>query len=233
MPFTQPPGSASLSVDGRRPLLSIRQQASDRLRTAIYDGDLKPGQRLTEREICETFGVSRTVAREALRELEAERLIENQRGGVTIAKMSDREIFDLYEMRILLEARACSLCAAAMTPKLAAVLTDAMEAIELAATSGNRQEQRDSNKRFYDEIFRASGNVVLHQILAALHGRVAYLRTVSMSEPGRPQASLQELQALGLALTAGDTVAAARLSTDHIVAARAAALHALSGRDLS
>jgi DNA-binding GntR family transcriptional regulator len=227
-----PPSSRATSrQNARPPLLSVRQQASEMLRNAIYEGELKPGQRLTEREICETYGVSRTVAREVVRELEAERLIENdRRNGVTIAKMSEKEIFDLYEMRILLEARACALCAEAMAPELVGTLDDCMRAIETSAASGDHQDQRDSNQRFYDEIFRAAGNIVLRQILTGLHGRVAYLRTMSMSRPGRPEQSLQELKALLAALKAGDGAEAARLSTSHIVAARSSALRGVSER---
>ena len=65
--------------------------------------------RLTERQICERAGVSRTIAREVIRELEAERLVEsNRRHGFVVAAMSLKEVADLYEVRILLEARACA-----------------------------------------------------------------------------------------------------------------------------
>ncbi len=212
-------------------LLSVRQQTSQMLRAAIYEGALAPGDRLTERQICERFGVSRTVAREVVRELEAERLIEsNRRDGVTIAKMDEGEIHDLYDVRILLEARACELCARRMTAAIAAALDKTMAAIAASARSGNRQEQRDANGRFYDEIFAAAGNVPLRQILKGLHGRVSYLRTVSMSQPGRPAESLKEVQALLEAMKAGDALEAARLSTAHIEAARTWAFRALADR---
>ncbi|MCX5496123.1 GntR family transcriptional regulator [Kaistia dalseonensis] len=209
-------------------LLSVRQQTSEMLRVAIYDGELAPGDRLTERQICEMYGVSRTIAREVIRELEAERLIEsNRRHGFVVATMSSREIFDLYEVRILLEARACELCAASMTAERMRALDESMVAIEASARSGDRNAQRASNGRFYDEIFAAAGNVVLGQILGSLHSRVSYLRSTSMSRPGRPAESLRELKALLAALKAGDGVEAARLSTAHIVAARHAALQAI------
>jgi len=53
----------------------LRQQVLDSLRQAIIDGRLAPGARLTERELTEMLGVSRTVVREALRSLEAEGLV--------------------------------------------------------------------------------------------------------------------------------------------------------------
>lgn len=216
----------------RTPLLSVRQQISERVRGAIYEGDLVPGDRLTERQICEMYGISRTVAREVVRELEAERLIEsNRRDGVTVAKMSRQEIHDLYDIRILLEARACELCARAMTPAIAQALDAAMAAIEASVQSDSRPEQRNANRRFYDEIFQAAANIALRQILTGLHGRISYLRTVSMSQPGRPDESLKELAALNAALKAGNAAEAARLSTAHIVAARSWALGALDQRE--
>ena len=226
-----PAGYAGATQTAAPALLSVRQQTSQMVRAAIYEGLLAPGDRLTERQICERFGVSRTVAREVVRELEAERLIEsNRRDGVTVAKMDDAEIRDLYDVRILLEARACELCARRMTPEIARALDDAMAAIAASARSGNRQDQRDANGRFYDEIFAAAGNVPLRQILKGLHGRVSYLRTVSMSQPGRPAESLKEIEALLTALKKGDAAEAARLSTVHIEAARTWAFKALADR---
>ncbi|MBZ9938752.1 GntR family transcriptional regulator [Mesorhizobium sp. BR1-1-16] len=215
-------------MNGGLSLLSVRQQVSAAIRAAIHDGELPPGARLTERQICERAGVSRTIAREVVRELEAERLIEsNRRNGFVVASMSLKEIGDLYDMRVLLEARACQLCAEAMTPEIARRLDLAMAAIESAAAGDDREAQRTSNTLFYETIFEAADNVVLGQILHSLHGRISFLRSRSMSRPGRPQESLRELKAILAALKAGDGAAAARLSTTHIEAARSVALAAL------
>ena len=54
----------------------LRQNVVDALRTAIVEGRLAPGARLTERELIEMTGVSRTVIREALRQLESEGVVE-------------------------------------------------------------------------------------------------------------------------------------------------------------
>lgn len=226
--------AAPRSAEGQPTFLSVRQQASQRLRIAIFDGELAPGARLTEREICERMGVSRTIAREVVRELEVERLIEsNRRHGFIVANMSRREILDLYDMRILLEARACELCASAMTPERARRLDLCIEAIEQAAASGIREDQRTSNASFYLEIVDGAGNLVLGQILRALHGRVSYLRSRSMARPGRPAQSLAELKAILAALKAGNGAEAARLNTAHILTARANAMQAATGPDLA
>ena len=60
-------------------------------------GDLAPGQRLTERELIDRVGVSRTVIREALRQLESEGLVETvPNKGPVVRALSRAEAVDLY-----------------------------------------------------------------------------------------------------------------------------------------
>ncbi len=63
-----------LRVDANPTL--VREHALSKLRSAIGSGLYPPGKRLVERELCEVLGVSRTSVREALRQLQAEGLIE-------------------------------------------------------------------------------------------------------------------------------------------------------------
>jgi GntR family transcriptional regulator, trigonelline degradation regulator len=59
----------------RREAAPLRSQVVDLLRRAIVSAEFAPGERLTERVLCERFAVSRTVLREALPKLEPERLV--------------------------------------------------------------------------------------------------------------------------------------------------------------
>jgi len=82
-----------------------RDQAFERLRDAIITGHFAPGARLIERELCEAMGVSRTSIREVLRRLEAEQLIEVEpRRGPIVARLSRKQVEEIYEVRALLEA---------------------------------------------------------------------------------------------------------------------------------
>ena len=69
----------------------LRHQVIESIRNAIVTGYFKPGERLLERRLCEMIGVSRTLVREALRQLESEGLIEvvahrgHRRGRASIA----------------------------------------------------------------------------------------------------------------------------------------------------
>jgi len=83
----------------------VRDSAVRILRNAIISGEIKPGTRLIERELCIALGVSRGSVREVIRQLEAERLItvEPRRGPVVTA-LSVKQISDIYDIRMMLEA---------------------------------------------------------------------------------------------------------------------------------
>src|SRR6266851_4646069 len=83
---------------------TLRHQVENVLRQAIMSGRFAPGARLIERELCETLGVSRTSVREALRRLEAEKLVRSvPHKGPVVAIMPKKEAADLSETRGLPE----------------------------------------------------------------------------------------------------------------------------------
>ena len=88
----------------------LRQQVLERLRAAIIGGQLAPGQRLIERELTEMTGVSRTVVREVLRQLESEGLVAIiPHKGPVVRELSAGEARDLYTIRGALEGIAARL----------------------------------------------------------------------------------------------------------------------------
>ena len=96
-----------------------RQQVLDGLRREIVSGRLAAGERITERSLIERFGVSRTVVREALRQIEAEGLVEiiPHRGPV-VRKLKPSEAEDLYRIRGVLEGLAARLFAEQAPPSM-------------------------------------------------------------------------------------------------------------------
>jgi DNA-binding GntR family transcriptional regulator len=89
----------------RRSAAPLRHEVLEALRAAIVSGRLAPGARLIERELIAMMSVSRTVIREALRQLEAEGLVDvvPNRGAV-VRELTLAEARDLYAIRALLEA---------------------------------------------------------------------------------------------------------------------------------
>jgi DNA-binding transcriptional regulator YhcF (GntR family) len=108
---------------------ALRDQVVGNLRNAIINGQFAPGARLVERQMCELLGVSRTLVREALRQLEAEGWIRilPYRGPVVITMTPD-EVRDLYEVRSALEGIAAQRAATRATPEQLDRLEAAVEA---------------------------------------------------------------------------------------------------------
>ena len=87
----------------------VREQLVDRLKEAIGDRRLVPGQRLIEREIVGWTGLSRSTVRESIRQLEAEGLVKSvPQKGAFVAELTLREAQELYEIRSILECLATS-----------------------------------------------------------------------------------------------------------------------------
>src|SRR5580704_16081966 len=91
----KPPAKKLLKPKSTAP---VREQTVEVLRKSILNFELKPGQRLVEREFTDRLGISRTAFREALRQLSAEGLVTSvAQKGARVASPSYQEAADLYE----------------------------------------------------------------------------------------------------------------------------------------
>ncbi len=210
----------------------VREQVSDILRREIIAMRLRPGQRLIERELIESIGVSRTTIREALRELAAEGLITTipQKGAV-VATPSLKEAAEVYEVRALLEGAAARTFAEEATDAQIQALRRAWEAIKAAADSPSEDgyiELLATKGIFYSVLFDGAGNATIRQIIEGLQARVARLRAESLRGPGRAAESVAEIAAIVDAMEARDGKAAAEAASFHVRQAAAAAFARLS-----
>src|SRR5690606_3951271 len=125
------------------------------LRDAIVCGELPPGFRLVEADLCVRLGASRPTVREALRQLEAERLVQiTPYKGPSVALMSWSEASDIYEVRVLLEGHAAYLFAERADEQSLRELREALEAFEAAVRDGDSVGLLRSTGTFYDVIMR-------------------------------------------------------------------------------
>ena len=96
--------------------LPLRDVVFNTLRQAILKGELAPGERLMEIQLAEKLGVSRTPIREAIRKLELEGLVLMiPRKGAEVAKISERSLRDVLEVRRSLEELAIELACQRMS----------------------------------------------------------------------------------------------------------------------
>jgi DNA-binding GntR family transcriptional regulator len=198
------------------------------IRDAIVAGEYRPGERLVERVLCDRMQVSRTVVREALRQLESEGLVnvEPNRGPV-VTTLSDAEIADLYEAREVLEAAIARLFAERATDEHRIELGRRFSAIESAMSAMDLSAQVAAKDAYYETLLAGAANETLQKLLDAIHTRTSRTRRLSLSSPGRGPKTLSEMRALTEAAVKGDADGAAAASIIHVRSASAAAHAAL------
>lgn len=206
----------------------LRRQAEDGLRSAILSGRYAAGERLKERDLMEILGVSRTLLREALRQIEAEGLltiIPNR--GPVVATLSYEEAEEIYEVRSILEAQACVGFAARASTAHVKILKRVFAELKKAAKAGDIKGTLEKSDEFYEAILAGSGNKVLSNMLKLLHNRIVLLRRTSISEPDRLPETLEELTGMFEALCERDEAAAGKASVHHVRQASRVALRVM------
>ena len=210
----------------------VRTQIVVNLRAAILSGQLRPGERLVETTLSEMLQVSRTSLREALRQLEAERLVTiTPFKGPTVTVMTPDDAEQIYEVRAMLEGHAAELFAARATPREISAMKAALGRFKDAVAAGDAAARLASTDEFFDVMLQGCGNRVIAEMLDGLHARVNFLRSRSMSSPERASESLKEMQAMLTAIRAKDSAEAARTARLHVGRARDVAMRVLSSSD--
>ena len=213
-----------------RSVAPVRQQVLENLRRAIVEGHFRPAERLVERELCALTGASRSSVREALRQLEAEGLIETlpDRGPVVRTVLA-AEAEDLYQVRALLEGLVGRLFAIRATTDEIDELRESVDDFAKATRSGDAAASLRAKDRFYDVLMTGCRNATLDALLGSLHNRIALLRATTLAQPGRSAGTRAELERIVKAVAARDPEEAAKACVAHVEAASAVALTVLGG----
>jgi DNA-binding GntR family transcriptional regulator len=213
----------------------LRQQVLDGLRRAIIDGRLAPGARLTERELTEMMRVSRTVIREALRQLETEGLIAIiPNKGPVVRELSVAEAQDLYSIRAVLEGLAARLFVEHAGDAQVKGLAQALDVVAGAYRRGDAQEVLETKNRFYDALFEGAGSETLSTMLNSLHARIWRWRALGLSHPRRSaqrsRESVKGLRAVLAAIRRRDAAAAEKLTREEAQRAAAEVMRLIAAR---
>lgn len=211
-----------IKLDSYQPL---REVVCESLRDAIRKGILKPGQRIMEIKLAEELGVSRTPVREAIRKLELEGyVVMMPRRGTYVADMSIRDINEIFEIRTALESLSNGLAAEHITE-------DELEHLQrlLVVIGGYIKEYEDGPDReaamdkivktdieFHDLLYHAARNNRLVGIISNLRDQLTRFRTLSMSYPGRLEATLDEHREIVETIANGDGRAARKAAVHHM-----------------
>jgi DNA-binding GntR family transcriptional regulator len=175
----------------------LRQQVVRLIREDILNGTLIPGQRLLESALCEAYGVSRTVIREALRQLESEQLIQVQPNvGPVVSVLSATEIKAIYVVRAALEGLAGKLFALSATTAQCKEFARLGERLNKEYRKGSIVSREEIKAEFYLKLAEGANNEILTESLRSIHARVAVFRRYAFIDPARIEPSIAELEAI-------------------------------------
>jgi DNA-binding GntR family transcriptional regulator len=193
----------------------------DVLRAAILDGTLQPGERLVEGTIATLASVSRTPVREAIRMLDADKLVRPAVDGMTVGGLNPKEFADLCIVREALEGLASRLAATSRTELDLMTLDRLMEQWHEAVTADDSAQLATLSYRFHQAIWQFAGNRYLADELHFLKQRVDTTQSTTLLAPGRTQKVTSEHEALVAAIRNRDADGAETLTREHFRGAMA------------
>ncbi|MGW4471870.1 GntR family transcriptional regulator [Nonomuraea sp. NPDC004354] len=202
--------------------------AYETLKRRIVEVELRPGERLIERDLAAELRVSRIPLREALRRLAAEGLVVLVPGrGALVSPFTPDDVRDLFDVRESLEALAARLAAERADADGLARLRACMDRAREAIAGEDRAAIAAANADFHHEVVAISGNALLADLMRPLDARLHRLfRLTSDRDPGRQSQEHAELYA---AIAAGDQEGAAACALRHVAGGRAESLAVARG----
>lgn len=217
--LTVPANNLPIAPLGRQ--RSLRESVTESLRAAIIAGSLEEGTLYSAPALGAAFGVSATPVREAMMDLAREGLVETVKNkGFRVTSMSDRELDEITEIRLLLEPPVMADIAGTVPEadmehlhKLAGNIVDAAREGDLAAYLA-------ADRDFHAELLEYGGNKQLVELATSLRTRTRMYGLKTLSESNRLADSAQEHHELLDLIAAGDGAAARELMRRHIGHAR-------------
>jgi GntR family transcriptional regulator, carbon starvation induced regulator len=223
-------GLTARSQPGRISRATLTEQLEEALRADILDGVFLPGRRLRALEISERYGVSATPLREALQRLAAEGLVElDPRSGATVARISESDLHDVYEMLSLFACMALERSIERGDEAWAAEVRERFEAlvvtnVQLESGDATDDEARrrsgsaaaEAHWRFHHALYIACGSPWLLRFVATLHAHAERYRRLALQAPGSRRDSRHEHEGIMVATLARDSERAVTALRDHL-----------------
>jgi DNA-binding GntR family transcriptional regulator len=202
------------ALDGRP---SARSQILQALRAALVTGQMREGEVYSAPVLAARFGVSATPVREAMLELVKEGLVLTvPNKGFRVRELSDRELDEITEIRLLLEVPTTAGAAARATPDDLARLTPMAHGLVTAAEQGDLIAYVEQDRRFHLDLLSLSGNHQLVALVGELRARSRLYGLQRLADTGGLAASAVEHVRMLELVEAGDTKGLESLMRRHI-----------------
>ncbi len=183
----------------------LSEDIAESIKTAIIKGKFKPGEKISEGELAESMGISRTPLREAFRKLENEGFIDIiPRKGAVVTEIDADETYDLYEIKSTLEGLAARLACVNMQDKDLDKLGKINKELRELIDKNDLEAFYKAHTRFHEGFVKLSGNRRLIQIISNLNDHFKRFGIVSLTLPGQYENAIRQHEEIIEAFRKGD-----------------------------
>lgn len=202
-----------------RPIIrrTLHDELLDRMRRLIIDGDLAPGTKVPEKELCDRFGVSRTPLREALKVLASENLVTlTPNRGAQVSELTLSDLEEVFPVMGALEALAGEMACASISDAGIAEI----ERIHAQMIAEYEARSLDAyfrlNQQIHERILDAARNPTLATVYRGLAGRIRRARYVANMSAARWARAVAEHEQILEALKSRDGRRLGQILRDHL-----------------
>ena len=207
----------AVGADGQLRPLQLKDMAYQRLRTEITEGTLKPGDPLREAELSRRLGVSKTPIREALVRLQRDRLVELvPYKGAVVSGYTRSDLAHIYQLREILEGACARDAARSASPEDLTELAGIVRETNRALEDGDHAAVVGLFYAFDEIIYGQTSNPYIADLIEDLGTHLYRIGQLTLSIPGRLEASAEQHELIYEAILRRDAEAAEARMREHV-----------------
>lgn len=197
--------------------ISLRDLAYERIKLAIRQGALQPGEPISETRLSRLLGISRTPVREALQTLAQEGLVQIIPGrAVMVAAPTIDDTLNAIQVRLIVEPEVVKMATDAISAADLERLWAAMQRMEEAVSNGDRATWSEADTIFHEVISAACPNRLLGDLALQFRHRVSFVAVDAKTAPDRLANCTAEHRIILERMTERDAAGAREAMSDHI-----------------
>lgn len=210
-----------LPLEPLRERKSLRESVAEKIRSAIISGDLIEGELYSAPVLGEALGVSATPVREAMMDLTREGLVETLKNkGFRVTGMTDRELEDIAQIRLLIEPEATRMAAQNSSEANISLLKEMAQEIMAAAAEGDIDSYLKADRAFHHELMTPCGNSELVNLATSYRMRTRQYGLKSLLRERKLTAMAAEHMDMVEFMKQGDSDGIHELMIKHVSHAR-------------
>ncbi|MCF7941209.1 MAG: GntR family transcriptional regulator [Spirochaetia bacterium] len=221
-----------MNLKNERIISTIKDQVYEVLKANIVNGSLTPGQRIQELQIAKELNVSRSPVRNAINQLIGEGLLESvPNKSVFVRKISEHDIIEAYEFRLIIELYAVRKVAENRSEQIAQRLREFRTLFTTHAHIEDLAEYLKIDSDFHQYLVESAGNTIISEALTKVSMLITPFRIYALSSPKRFYESVDEHIRVIEALLDHDGEQAVTCCANHLAWAKEEILNYLNSRN--